>query len=235
MLYVANLLNVVVNSKGCIPPTILTGEVTDVSTYLDYQFWQEVFVEDPKDGEHLAHWCGPSPKQCDFLTCHVLLWDTEKLVQCSNICPAKDALFPNHNHLPPPADGNTTVVSSQLVIHSLDDHLDGSIHDPKFSPEELLGMTFVCNHDGCEFCVKVIWKVLDCDAQDHHTIKFLLALGDRELEEIISYNELYNLISEQHRAKINGHEELLGFHKISDHQGPLKHNDPCFKSSLGTF
>ena len=48
MLYVVDLLNVVVTSKGLIPPTIVCGGVTDVSPYLDYHFWQEVSIEDMK-------------------------------------------------------------------------------------------------------------------------------------------------------------------------------------------
>ena len=56
--------------------------------------------------------------------------------------------------------------------------------------------------------------------------------GDGELEELISYNELSNLISEQQQAHLDGQQELMGFHKISDHQGPLKSQDPLYKGSL---
>ena len=45
--------------------------------------------------EQLACWCGPSHKQGEFLTYHVLLNDTQQLVTCSNVCHEKDALFPN--------------------------------------------------------------------------------------------------------------------------------------------
>ena len=45
MLFVVGLLN------WFIPHTVLTREVTDVSPYLDYHFWQEVFVKDPTQGE----------------------------------------------------------------------------------------------------------------------------------------------------------------------------------------
>ena len=54
MLYIVNLLNHLSNSKGYIPCTILTGEVTNISTDLDYNFWQEVFVQDPNHGKCLA-------------------------------------------------------------------------------------------------------------------------------------------------------------------------------------
>ena len=66
LLYVVGLLNVLANSKGCIPLTVVTGLLTDVSPYLDFHFWQEVFVEVPGGGEQLARWCGPSHKQGVF-------------------------------------------------------------------------------------------------------------------------------------------------------------------------
>ena len=101
MTYVVSLLSHLMNSKGYIPKTVLTGGVTDVSPYLDYHFWQEIFVESPKGGEQFAYWCGLATKQGDFLTYNILLWDTEQLVQRSNVRPAKDSLFPNHNQCQP--------------------------------------------------------------------------------------------------------------------------------------
>ena len=47
ILYVIGLLNVLSNSKGFIPLTVVTGTETDISPYLDFYFWQEVFVEVP--------------------------------------------------------------------------------------------------------------------------------------------------------------------------------------------
>ena len=66
LLYVIGLLNILSNSKGCIPLTVVTGHIADISPYLDFHFWQEVFVEVPGGGEQLACWCGPSHKQGDF-------------------------------------------------------------------------------------------------------------------------------------------------------------------------
>ena len=85
ILYVIGLLNVLANSKGMIPLTVVTGAQTDVSPYLDFHFWQEVFVEVPGGGEQLACWCSPSHKQGDFLTYHVLLDNTKQLVMRSTM------------------------------------------------------------------------------------------------------------------------------------------------------
>ena len=121
MMYVVGLLNHLTNSKGYIPKTVLAGEVMDVSLYLAYHFWQEIFVEDPKGGKQLAYWCSPSEKQGDFLTYNILLRDTKQLVQRSNVCPVKDSLFPNHNQHHPPANGDTMVPIRQPVIQTVTD------------------------------------------------------------------------------------------------------------------
>ena len=95
LLYVVGLLNVLSNSKGCIPLTVVTGLLTDASPYLDFHFWRDMFVEVPGGGEQLTCWCKPSHKQGDFLTYFVLLEDTKQLVSRSNVHSAKDPLFPN--------------------------------------------------------------------------------------------------------------------------------------------
>ena len=78
---------------------------------------------------------------------------------------------------------------------------------------------------------KVIRKVLDRDAENHQNIKFLLSLGDDELEEIISYNELCDLVEDQHRAEEEGETAVFTFRDILGHQGPLNPNDPRYKGS----
>ena len=92
-------------------------------------------------------------------------------------------------------------------------------------------MSFIRQHDGHDYRAKDIRKVLDRDARDHQEIKFLLSLGDGELEELIAYNELSDLISEKEQATNDGHTDLFGFDRLSDHQGPLKRNDPRHKGS----
>ena len=47
-LYVIGLLNVLVNSMGVIPLQAVTGYHIDISPYLDFHSWEEVFVEDPR-------------------------------------------------------------------------------------------------------------------------------------------------------------------------------------------
>ena len=73
---------------------------------------------------------------------------------------------------------------------------------------------------------------MDWDAKNHSQIKFLLALGDGQLEEIISYNKLSNLVTESLAAKDTGQQDFASYSGILDHQGPLKYHDKKYKGSL---
>ena len=72
---------------------------------------------------------------------------------------------------------------------------------------------------------------MDRDAENHQQIKFLLALGDGKLEEIISYNELSDLVTKSLAAKESGQQDLISYARMLDHQGPLKSHDPKYKGS----
>ena len=153
-------------------------------------------MEVPGGGEQLAHWCGPSHKQGDFLTYFVLLEDTKQLVTCSNARHAKDPLFSNRSQCPPPSDGDTNTPVSKPIVTMIQDHYNEPVQLPMFSPDELLRMTILRPVDDELVRAKVVSKVMDRDAENHQQIKFLLALGDGKLEEIISYNELIDLVIE---------------------------------------
>ena len=167
LLYVIHLLNVLSNSKGCIPLTVVTGTQTDISPYLDFHFWQEVFVEVPGGGEQLAHWCGPSHKHGDFLTYFVLLEVTQQLVTRSNVRYAKDPLFPNRSQHPAPADGDTNAPVSKPIVTTIQDCYSEPVQLPVFSLDELLGMTILRPVDDELVRAKVVRKIMDRDAENH--------------------------------------------------------------------
>ena len=93
-------------------------------------------------------------------------------------------------------------------------------------------MTFLhgVENDQC-LCAKVVCQVIDCDAQNHQKLKFLLSLGDGDIEELIGYNELCDIITEQHAAEKKGEIPYMTFQKILDHQGPLKPGSSNYKGS----
>ena len=144
----------------------------------------------------------------------------------------KDPLFPNRTQHPHPPNSNTNVPVETPVLTSIQDYDDEPINVPMFSPDELLGMTVLRPVDDNLVHAKVARKILDRDAENHSQIKFLLALGDGQLEEIISYNELRDLVTESLAAKDTGQQDFASYSAILDHQGPLKNHDPKYKGSL---
>ena len=56
-------------------------------------------------------------------------------------------------------------------------------------------------------------------------------MGDGKLKEIISYNELSDLVTESLAAKESGKQDLTSYAGVLDHQGPLKSYGPKYKGS----
>ena len=77
----------------------------------------------------------------------------------------------------------------------------------------------------------MVQQIIDRDADNNQQIKFLLSLGNGALEEIISYNELSNLVNESMQARESGEHDSFTYSGILDHQGPLKKHDPKYKGS----
>ena len=245
LLFVIPLLNHVVNAKGIVPYTAIFGEQADVSPFLSFHYWQEVFYELPeKKGEALGRWIGPALTKGDKLTYWVLTNDTQQLIARSNVRAAKDPLFPNLHSRPPDShlpvsssapEGENAAVSQKPVVFLLSDTLpadSGSLEVPKFSPAELLGLTFLREtEDGDVLRAKVSRKIMDRDAEDNQNIKFLITCGDGDYEEIISYNELSDIIEKQHEAEANGEIDTWAFKDIVAHEGPLTSRHPKYKGS----
>ena len=78
-LFVAKLFLVLPNANGEIPGEVITGQRQDISKFMHFHFWQEVFVESHKENvrEEHARWCYPADDIGDELTYWVLLTDSE--------------------------------------------------------------------------------------------------------------------------------------------------------------
>jgi hypothetical protein len=62
---------------------------------------------------------------------------------------------------------------------------------PQFSPDDLVGKTFVCTlDDGNSYRATVLRKIQDLEAENHANIKFLVELGDGKVDEIIANGTL---------------------------------------------
>jgi hypothetical protein len=52
----------------------------------------------------------------------------------------------------------------------------------------------------------------------------LLSFDDDRIEELISYNELCDIVAEQHDAEANGEQDIFAFQEILDHRYVKPHN-----------
>ena len=131
LLYIVNLLNVLVYSKGAIPLAAVTGQAIDVFLFLSYNFWQEAFYEEPgKSSKSLA-----TDSIGNALIYWILSSNSEKLVAHTNIHPAGDPLFPNHYACPDDPLPHGGEVSFKPVLFALSD-LNLSAHGlTKFHPD----------------------------------------------------------------------------------------------------
>eukprot|EP00977_Amphora_coffeiformis_P023322 scaffold13003_cov122-Amphora_coffeaeformis.AAC.3 len=142
----------------------------------------------------------------------------------------KDPMFPNRCARPTgpslAVGGETAPSDRSPILYSASDCLDlpdpTALEMPKFSPEELLGLTFLRETDtGEQFCAKITRKVLDREPEYHQAIKFLVTIGDGEFEEIISYNELSDIVERQHVAEADGVLDTWAYNAILKHEGLL--------------
>jgi len=267
-MFVIMLMNHLPNANGEIPLAVVSGQIPDVSKFMHFHFWQEVFVEShrPEKKEELARWVCPADNVGDELTYWCLLDATDQLVARSNVRPAKDPLHPNLRERPRTDDiraptanptasrpaptvetvpedeeseefPQTNVTSGEPSnpvgpIKNLQDHYDVPVRLPKFSPEELLGLTFLHElDDGQRVRATIVKKILDRDAENHERIKMLISYDDDKIEELILYNELSDIVAEQHEREENGEQEVFTFSKILAHAGPFKPGDPEYNGS----
>jgi hypothetical protein len=72
---------------------------------------------------------------------------------------------------------------------------------------------------------------MDNDAANHEKIKFLVQIGDGELDEIILYNELSSIVEDQQERQANTSDTTWIFKLIKNHQGPLSFTHTNYKGS----
>jgi hypothetical protein len=259
LLYVDYLLNHLSSDVlgGLTPIEIATGQRPDISALLQFRWFEPVlysvdhsFASDSP--EKSGRWVGVADNQGDALTYLILNDDTQKVVTRSAVRTALDSTNPNLRARPNPgfsqatSSGTTSSPSSgdgespsttPIFFSTLD--LSGLNIDspdlklPHFSPDELLGLTFIRDmDDGSKYRAKVAHKIVDNDAANHQKIKFLVEMSDGKLEEIIAYNELSDVIERQHEAELHSPDSASwAFKEITEHQGPLTPSDRRYKGS----
>ena len=108
---------------------------------------------------------------------------------------------------------------------------------PTFDPEDLIGRIFLLprEENGGRHRAKVSRKVVEIiDQEDGHSIEninFILDIGNRIVEELISYNQLFDHLETAQDNDLGMDQDLFKFRPIIRHQGPLKATDPDWKVS----
>jgi hypothetical protein len=87
--------------------------------------------------------------------------------------------------------------------------------------------------DGQSHRALVARKIIDADSDNHQAIRFLLQIDEKDADEIISYNELSDLMeAQQSEPATNGNiEDHFKFTSIIGHQGPLQPTNAGYKGS----
>ena len=146
--------------------------------------------------ERLGRIVGIAKHKGDCLTFLVLDSVTSQVVARSELHSGLTSTSPNFRSLLP-SDGGE--VSPKLIQSTTDlaglDINPSDLKMPRFSPDELIGNTFVRTvDDGNSYRATVLCKIQDHDAENHANIKFLIELGDSECDEIIAYGTLCECI-----------------------------------------
>ena len=218
-----------------------TGVQADISPLLQFHWWEPVLYQAdavyPSDShEKGGTWVGVAETQGDILTYLILTDDTQQVIARSNVRSALDPAHPNLRASAPLGDGEAVIKPTLFSASDLTglDIDPPNLKLPHFSPDELLGLTFIRDMpDGSKHRASVARKIKDDDAANHQKIRFLIEIGtEGELDEIIAYNELSNIIEDQHNRELNNPDSMhWTFKSITEHQGPIKPSDARYKGS----
>jgi hypothetical protein len=160
----------------------------------------------------------------DCLTFLVLDSVTSRVVARSELRSGLTTTLPNFRSILPPDGGESSpkIIQSTTDLAGLDIN-PSDLKMPRFSPDELIGKTFVRTlEDGNNYKATVLRKIQDHEAENHTNIKFLVELGDGEFDEIIGYNTLCECIEDLEDEKIEPEDKMWTFKEVLAHQGPLK-------------
>ena len=106
---------------------------------------------------------------------------------------------------------------------------------PKFSPHELVGISFLKEtDDGQKLRATIVKKLKSIDGDRVNKLqktKFIVELGDGEIEEVMEYGELCDVVEQQIENELEDENRIWTFMNIVGHQGPLKPKDPNYKGS----
>ena len=108
---------------------------------------------------------------------------------------------------------------------------------PTFDPSDLIGRTFLLppEENGERHRAKVTTQVVEIIDQDNgqrvENNTFISDIGNGKVEELISYNQLFEHLENAQDNDMGMDQELYRFRDIIGHQCPLHASDPDWKGS----
>jgi hypothetical protein len=235
LLYVIYLLNRLSTQSidWKTPIEAATGQQPDVSALIAFRWFEPVYFKSPGlsdtgSQERTGRIVGIAEHQGDALTFLVLDDITAQVVARSELRSALDSANPNlraENPAPQAnfhADGGEALNPAKPIMSSSDvaglKICPSDLKLPKFLPDELMGITFLRElDDGQTYRAKVARKIMDKDEDNHGQIKFLIEIGEGKFDEILTYNELSDIIEEQQECELKSPDGIFTFLEVKDH------------------
>ena len=229
---------------GLTPIEAMFNRKLDISPYLYAHWWMPVYYDshDRKQfpstsKERTGRVVGVTWDKGDLMTFAVLDDLTRKVNIRSNIRPMTDD-NPNYKAITDLGEemGTTAKPVVQSFTEAYQDNVgnNSDIELYPISPDELIGRTFLKTkeEDGSVLRARIVRKIEERDAANKaRALKFLVEIGDSEYDEIMTYNELCDIIEERNEAELNGEAEMHAYRGIVGHQGPLKPGEPRYNGS----
>jgi hypothetical protein len=181
------------------PLEVATGQQPDISAILAFHWYQPVYFRSTKVSypshtqERSGRMVGIADHQGDALTFLIMDDITHRIVPRSELR-AHDPLLPNIRATNPDISNEIGGEPLQFkpIMSSSDIaglHIDPtSLKLPKFSPDELMGRTFIQTDDeGNHYAAKVVRKITEQDSENETKIKFIVEIGEGKYDKILSY------------------------------------------------
>ena len=215
MLYVCSLLNATASPAlgGLTPLQALTGQVPDISHFLQFSFWEPIYYKvdesapdnrfPSQSNEKRGHWLGFADNKGDHLTWKILTDDTNTIVIRSAVRSATKT-SPNLRLDPPKGEDQPQDLTSDVFVYGRPNP-DGSDSTPPMSIinfDDLLGRTFLLPMDeNGERKRATISEHVNDFYQDQVSredkLRFELKIDYDQLEDLISYNQLLEYLEDK--------------------------------------
>jgi hypothetical protein len=230
--YVAELLNHLSNKNldGLTPLAKLYGVTPDISAFLGFRFYEPVLFAAENQWpsasqERAGRWVGVAMNVGDALTYKILTDDTGEIIYRSAVRSREDTVNPNgrvttEGHVLPLDRGRNIIKSRDFTLPN--------VKGRDYSPDDLVGRTFLGQpqEDGTRFRQRITRKIEEMENGEKR-IKFLTQRSAADQEEILAYDELISILSEQDDREDAGDTQWT-FKGIIGHEGPLKTTYPSY-------